>query len=331
MNLLGYINLRRILVFLVSALMLCSGISFLFGCEYRKDEPFFSEDNSEEDVILHEGNKYFPKKNIETFLVIGLDKTLDASSSDSFNNKKQADFLLLVAVNNEEKTFSAIQINRDTMAEMNLLDIAGKAYGKKVCQIALSHTEGNGKEVSCRNTADAVSSLLCGVKINYYFSTTLESVVKVNDKLGGVEVTVLDDFSGIDGTLVKGEKITLMGNQALTYVQARGGLEDNTKINRMKRQKQYLNALFEKLKLCAATNTELFLDISIEISDYYVSNCSNSKCETLFNKISEYESLGINTIEGESKKGETYMEFYPDEEKLKELVLELFYDKVSDR
>lgn len=329
MKLLSCMNLRKILVFLISALVLCSGASFFFGCEYRGGHTFTSEPITEE-IMLHEGDKYTPKKDIETFLIIGLDKTLENSGSESYNNNKQADFLLLFVFDNKEKTASAIQINRDTMAEMNLLDIAGKKYGKKTCQIALSHTEGNGRGISCRNTADAVSSLLCDIDIDYYFSTTLESVTTVNDKLGGVEVTVLDDFTGVDDTLIKGEKITLMGKQALTYVRARNGLEDNTNINRMKRQRQYMEALFEKLKLCSETDTGLFLEILIEISEYYISNCSDAKCEQLFNKVSEYEALGIKTLEGENKKGEKYMEFYPDQVKLKELVLELFYDKVSE-
>jgi hypothetical protein len=35
--------------------------------------------------------------------------------------------------------------------------------------------------------------------------------------------------------------------------------------------------------------------------------------------------MGIKTIKGESKKGEEFIEFYPDNDDIKNLVIELFY------
>mgnify|MGYP000585160404 FL=1 len=68
----------------------------------------------------------------------------------------------------------------------------------------------------------------------------MDAVPILNDLLGGVEVTVLDDFSGIDDTLIKGETVTLHGDHALTYVRERYGLEDSSNSTRMVRQRQYM-------------------------------------------------------------------------------------------
>ena len=59
------------------------------------------------------------------------------------------------------------------------------------------------------------SFLLGGTEIDHYLAMTMSAIPQINDLVGGVPVTVLDDFSGIDDSLVKGEEITLMGEQAL--------------------------------------------------------------------------------------------------------------------
>ena len=40
--------------------------------------------------------------------------------------------------------------------------------------------------------------------------------------------------------------------------------------------------------------------------------------------------MGINDIDGELKKGEKFMEFYPNEEAVKKTVIDLFY-KLKDK
>ena len=62
-----------------------------------------------------------------------------------------------------------------------------------------------------------------------------------------------------------------------------------------------------------------------EMSQYTVSDCYEQDLLQIYEKISGYEYLGTVNIEGKSVVGESFMEFYPDEVKLKELVLEIFY------
>ena len=56
-----------------------------------------------------------------------------------------------------------------------------------------------------------------------------------------------------------------------------------------------------------------------------VSNCSVDRLQTLFEKISGYEFTEIRALEGDIVTGEKHMEFYPDADSLKQLVIELFY------
>ena len=298
---------------------------FILLMAWEKNNDTFTKHGMNSDVIKYEGVEYKLKGNVETFLVLGLDKFEGSSGADSYNNDKQADFLMLFVIDNDTKQYTAIHINRDTMVDIDVLGVAGNRIDTVCRQIALSHTYGNGKDLSCHNTANSVSSLLFGVNVDHYASVTMEAVSIINDMVGGVEVEVLDDFSGIDETLVKGETVILKGEQALTYVRSRKGLEDSSNAARMKRQQQYLNALFGAFGECMDGDTEFLVNASLELSECMVSDRSITQLEALISKFDEYEFLGIESLEGESVVGEKFMEFYPNEKALKKMVIELFY------
>ncbi len=272
------------------------------------------------------GHEYELKDNIETFLVLGLDKFDGVTDDDAYNNNKQADFLMLFVFDNDAKTCSAIHINRDSMAEIDVLGVAGNSISTVKQQVALAHTYGNGREVSCRNTSDAVSKLLFGMKIDHYISVTMDAVPVYNDLIGGVQVTVLDDFTNIDDSLVKGETVTLMGEQALTYVRTRYGLDDSSNNTRMVRQRQYINALKDITLQRMQGDENFIVESTVKMSDYIVSDRSVTQLQELAEKFSSYNFIEIEDIEGETVAGEEHMEFYPDEKATEEVIIELFYE-----
>ena len=216
------------------------------------------------------------------------------------------------------------------MAEMNVLGLNGNPVGSVTKQLALSYNYGNGGKISCRNTLDAVSELLLGVKINHYMSVTMDAVPIYNDLVGGVTLEVLDDFTGIDDALVKGQTVTLSGSQALTYVRTREGLEDDTNVARMIRQKQYLTALREKTVEKLDSDTQFAAELTVKMSDYLISDRSVTQMQELLNKFSSYEFTDTLDLEGENKVGEKFMEFYPDEDSILDTVIKAFY-QVSDK
>ena len=266
-------------------------------------------------------------EDVESFLILGLDKYEDAINNDSYNNDQRADFLMLLVFDNSEKKFTAVHLNRDTMVNMNVLGVAGQKIGTVNKQLALAHTYGNGRDVSCRNTADAVSELLNGVKVNHYLSITMDAVPILNDLLGGVEVTVLDDFSGIDDTLIKGETVTLHGDHALTYVRERYGLEDSSNSTRMVRQRQYMTAVYDKAMLKIENDDNFVIEASSKLADYIVSDRSVNQLQEIAKKLSQYKFTEIETLEGESVVKDGLMEFRPDADSIDKIVFELFYKK----
>ena len=136
---------------------------------------------------------------------------------------------------------------------------------------------------------------------------------------------------GVDDTLVEGERVTLMGEQALRYVRARAGLEDSTNISRMERQQQYIKAFYEKLDSCINEDESFALTVLEKVNDSVIYDLSEQKIQKLSEKFADYEFVGIKTFEGQTKPGEKFLEFYPDEDSVWKIVLDLFYKPVKSQ
>ena len=281
--------------------------------------------------ITVDGEKYVLNKNIQTFLIMGLDKFESDIDDTSYDNDQQADMLLLLVLDDEQKTCNIIQINRDTMVKVGVLGVAGQRINTVTEQIALAHTYGNGREQSCLNTSEAVSGLLDGIKVDHYMSVTMDAVPVLNDLVGGIEVTVLDDFGNYDPTLIKGETVTLKGEQALHYVRGRIGVGDNSNLSRMARQREYMDAFFSKARQLLDGDDSFSADVMTSLAGYMISDCTVSKLQELSKKAGEYELGEIYAMEGEAVVGEEFMEFYPDEAALNSLIAKLFYVKEEEK
>ena len=312
-------------VFVLSAVLL-----FVSIWERSHDGSFTGEGDNLESTLQYNGETYVKKNNIETVLIMGLDKYSGPIDEDAYNNDKQADFLLLLVIDHDNHRYTAVHINRDTVTKVNKLGVSGNITGSIVKQIALAYNYGNGGLTSCRNTGDAVSDLLMGIRVDHYIAMTMDSVAAFNDLVGGVEVTVLDDFTGIDDTLVKGEKVTLMGDHALNYVRIRMGLSDSSNEARMERQRQYLKALHKKTIEVARNDDKFVIDAATQMGDCLISDYSVTRLQEVFNNISSYSFSEMRYLEGESRVGTTTfgdeaMEFIPTEASIQKIVVDLFY------
>lgn len=314
-------------VLIVFAIVFLLAAAFLALKVWEGQLGQFKGDASQSGVLTYQGKNYVLKEGLETFLVMGLDKYEGDTVSDSHGTGAQADFLMLFVFDNEKMQAQAIHINRDTMTTVNRLGIGGIKTDSFTRQIALAYNyvQDNNDKIRCRNTKDSVETLLPGVKIKHYLSVTMDAVAAMNDMVGGVEVEVLDDFTGIDDTLIKGEKIILKGDQALRYVRNRYGLDDSTNNARMARQQQYINALYAEVLTLMEADDGFALKLVDAVDEYVAYDSSNQRMQQLAEKIGKYEFLGIQEIAGEAKKAEEFIEFYPDEDALLKMIVELFY------
>lgn len=278
----------------------------------------------------YEGKWYQKKDNLELFLFMGVDEAGAQVDSESYNNLNQADFLLLAVLDREAKSYTLLHINRDTMADIPVLSVTGDPMGTIYGQLALAHTYGSGLKDSCRNTVDAVSAYLYNTPINHYGALSMAGIPILNDAVGGVTVTIEDDFSKVDPSMEMGKELTLSGKQAEYYVRYRKDVADNSNLNRMKRQRDYINAWIQEAENLYSADESMLLKTLLALSDYLVSDLTANQMSKLAQDLQDYDYQGIVTIEGEAKKGEEFMEFYTDEEQLQSVIIQLFYEEVPD-
>ncbi len=272
--------------------------------------------------------QWIAQKDLETLLVIGLDNLGGFEKSNSYNNTSQADFIVLLMKNKVSGEFNAIQLNRDTMTRIPVLGVTGQKAGYRQGQLALAYTYGRGREDSCRNTMEAVSHLLYGVEIDHYIVVTMDSVPIANDWVGGVTVDILDDFTEVDETMIRGETMKLVGQQALDYVRTRKGLEDSTNLHRMERQRQYA-AKWLELATPLFKNPGAIIDLVMQLSDYHYSDCTAGELADFANAYANQPFEKVYTLEGKNVQGSVYMEYHIDEDAVREMVLDLFFEPVE--
>lgn len=314
------------LMFSVFALVLVVVILYS-GLQILESALFLAPQEMEVTVrktITKDGVKYYPRQDITTVLVMGIDQNGPAVLSEDPYGGRPVDMVSVVIIDEKEQNCKVLNINRDTMLEMPMLNEAGREAGTFYGQLAYSHTYGRGGEDSCENTRKAVSNFLYGITMDYYIAMNTDAVTVLNDAVGGVTVDVRDDFSQIDPEIAKGVYL-LKGDKALHFVQSRKGVGDELNLSRIERQKEYVNGFVEAFRGKLQGNETFLLKTYEKVAPYIVSDLPISTLSSLVERCKGFSVADSISLAGENRLGELYYEFYPDEEKLESLILELFY------
>ena len=275
-------------------------------------------------TITRSGVDYFPRQDITVILVMGIDEEGPVKDSGSYRNNGEADMVAAVILDQTDETYTVLALNRDMMLEIPALGVGGRQAGTFYGQLALSHTYGSGLADSAENTRNTVSNLLYGINIDHYVAMNMDAIGILNDAVGGVTVTVRDDFSAVDESLTPGE-VTLNREQALHYVRTRKDVGNQLNLSRMERHKEYLQGLSAALNRQLDDSDTFAAELYEEMSPYMVTDCSLNVVSGLMQRCADYSLKQILSMEGENVLGAEYYEFYADEEKLDALILELFY------
>ncbi len=278
-------------------------------------------------TIVRNGVKYYPRQDITVILVMGINQTGKVEPTQ-FNHGGAVDMVTLLILDQKSETAKALVLNRDMMVDMPILNNAGREVGVFNGQLAYSHTYGDGMEVSCENVRKTVSNLLYGLQIDYYISINMNTISLLNDAVGGVQVTVVDDFSAVTPDLPIGD-VVLKGEQAVTYLQTRWDVGDELNLSRMERHKVYMNSFVQAFKDKASDDVAFVTSTYNSITDYIVTDCTLPVFSRLISDYSSYPLAQMLTVEGENVLKDNYYEYYADEDALDALILELFYAPIE--
>lgn len=287
----------------------------------------------QEGWVKYQGKIYAYNEDILTFLFMGVDQRSEtvqevADGSDG----GQADALFLLVLNPHNQTASIIGINRNTMTEIDIYNEEGAYVNTVIAQIAVQHGFGNGVEKSCEYQKEAVSRLFYHLPIHGYAAVNMSAIEILNDEVGGVDVTVLEDMSSEAPPLVKGEKVHLEGKDALTYVRYRDEAAFASADRRLERQKQYLTEFVKAAKGTVQQDLSSVVRLYQTVSPMMVTDISVDEAVYLASQALDYQTGAEDfyMLAGETVMGELFEEYNIDETALYELILQIFYEPVEE-
>lgn len=319
------LNREILLVAIILILILVviySGLQVLESTVFKQGQK--SDLTIERKTITRNGVDYFPRQDITVVLVMGIDQMGPVQASGSYLNQGTADMVMLLIFDEKNEDCTILHLNRDTMLDMNVLGIKGEYAGTTYGQLALAHTYGSGLEDSCENVKNTLENFMHGLSIDYYVAMQMDTIPILNDAVGGVTVTVEDDFSKVNPSITVGE-LTLKGDQVIDFVRTRKGVGDQKNISRMERQKEYVNHFLDALYQKEHEDIDFVVRIYDEVSPYIVTDCSVETISSMLDRYKDYSIEEVTSPEGENSVLDGYYAFLVDEEKLDELIVRLFY------
>ena len=284
------------------------------------------------DWVRYDGAVYDYNENITTFLIMGIDKREETVAPVAEGTDGgQADALFLLVLNPDDETIKIIGINRNSMTNVDIYDEYGRYQNTVVAQIAIQHGFGDGMEKSCEFQVKAVSSMFYQLPIHGYAAINMSAIPDINDQIGGVDVTVIEDLTKWDKSLYEGAEVHLTGEQAMTYVRKRDMQESGGSDARLERQRQYLNAFIDVAREKSLQDPNAAVELFTAIKDKMVTDITVDEISYLAPDLTKYkfDDSDFKMIKGKTQINGSYDEFIVDDDDLYKTIIETFYKKID--
>lgn len=278
-----------------------------------------------------DGREYAYYENYFTnILLIGVDKETTGGTS-GYRDGGQADFLLLLSIDRHHRTITPVHIDRDTMTDVLVYSPFGRAAGEQRMQICLSHAFGAEPAENALNTVRAAEKLLGGIKIDHYLVLDMAGIALLNDAVGGVTVTLEDDFTHLDPEMTAGRTLRLEGRQAEYYVRGRHDVGDTTNRQRMSRQREFVGKLIPMLDEQVSADAGALTHLLDTLGPHLVTSMDAAWMSNQVYVLEHYERKEILSLAGTHGVGrDGFVEFCPDEDARMRLIRDVFMNPESE-
>ncbi|PZW80765.1 LCP family protein [Bacillus sp. AG442] len=249
--------------------------------------------------------EFNPKKDNFSILLMGI----DARPGQSID-KERSDAMVLATFNRKDKSVKLLSIPRDSY-----VNIPGRGYDK----ITHAHSLG-GRDLS----TETVENLL-DIPVDYVMEANFSAFKEVVDELGGVPITIKEDYivrqikKDTKGkvNLQTGEQ-TLGGEEALAYVRTR---KADTDLKRGERQMEVIKSIINKSK--SLTSIPAYDDILDTVGKNVSMNLSLNDAIGLIPFMTSIQTVDTLQLKGSDyQPGKVYY-FQLDQENLNEIKQEL--------
>lgn len=276
------------------------------------------------DTITYNGKKYELNKHMATVAFIGF----DGRDNDDGTQKGQSDTVMVVALNTDTGEARGIVIPRDSMVAVDTYS-NGSFAGQVTEQLCLQFAYGTDGDNSSALTAAAASRVLDNIPVDYYYTLNIEGVAPINDSIGGVTLVPTQTVPGT--SVVEGQETTLFGTTAEKYVQWRDTTNLTSSLDRTARQVSYVQAFASKVLSSAKSNPAMLISLYQAMGDYTWTNLGLDEFSYLATTMLEHglTSFDVVTLQGTMQQGDTFAEFYLDQDNVKQTVVDTFYHPVN--
>ena len=243
-----------VITLIALAVILCSGtlgVARAMGYNVLTSNPFASEKEERFKIKASLDNSSDLKGRVN-ILVFGIDRNESRSKEATIF---RPDTIMLASVDMDKKTVDLISLPRDS--RVMIYNTGG--YDKiNSCFYYASMNMDTSKEnedavfkAGIKSLKKTVSSVLNGVRIDYYVGIDMDALPKIADVMGGVTINVHQDLyarNGHDRSAIRIHKGTqvLNGKQLLYYSRYR--MYEDGDIGRVAIQQKIMKAIFNEFK-----------------------------------------------------------------------------------
>lgn len=340
-------TIKKVLIgLLIALLVIILGLFITYQVIYHQGKNAFLNDNgnvsintisqaeSDDDgmTVTYKGEKYKYNDNIVSIVFLGVDKS--ELGTDNTGKSGQADAIYIFTYDIETGKCCLIPVSRETMTDVAIYTPDEELMGYDNMQLCLAYAYGDGKKTSCENTLASLSRVFYNIPFNNVVSLNWDAIAPLNDVVGGVSLTSLEDINDQGIIIHKDEKVTLLGKDAWMYVKYRNISELKSNTRRLDRQKQYINTYMSQLIPMAKSDFSIINNLLDIAKKYMYTNLSTNKlvytASEILPNIYSSQDIDFVSIKGTIKEGEQYAEFHPDETSLYETILKVFYTKITN-
>lgn len=270
-------------------------------------------------TIEQDGVTWRYNTRLRTVLFMGVDTRAGAENKIGIGNNGRSDTLLLFVIDPDHESVQLITISRDTMTKVDVYDRDRNYLFSGKMQVTMQYSFGDSAARSCQLVKSKISDLLYDLPINYHCSLTLDGILAASDLLGGIKLTLEDDWTDIDPTYTAGSTITLKGEQLERFLRYRDTDVSGSNDVRMSRHGWFIRQLFSQMGTVGSAGVEMLLD---KLDPYLETDLD---ADTIKQLTSYHLSDEILKVPGETIRGKAHDEYYVDEEACKQMILDVFY------
>ncbi len=288
-------------------------------------------------VIEWQGKTWRRSSNVKAILCMGVDRSDELTEYRSLTadgHAGQADGIFLLAWDSARGQIRLLMIPRDTMTEITALNDDGTLYGTVVDHLNMAYAHGDGREMSCENVVNSASNLLLNLPIDSYMAVDIKVISMLNDAVGGVTVTVpTAGMEQADPAFIKGETITLHGNQAERFVRYRDTSVDNSPLLRMSQHRQFIQGFFQAVSEQSKQDSGTVASLFEQIQDYMITDMRKDEYLKTAMDVMMGEGIpedGYYTLPGVGLSVSEYDEYYANLEQAVPILLDLFFHSTGE-